>query len=66
MKRQTNGKCVVCGGVIVELIEREFDATTGPMIFGPGSKGQFREVSKGFYCSHESCGIKYQFIPKPN
>ncbi|MBI2669899.1 MAG: hypothetical protein HYX20_02040 [Candidatus Yanofskybacteria bacterium] len=63
MEKLTDGKCVVCGGVIAELIEREFDSTTGSLIYGPGSKNQYKNVSKGFHC--HNCGIKYQFIPKP-
>ena len=57
----TEGYCVVCEGRIVELFVEEFDPKTGPPIFGPGSKRQFKEVSKGYYCDH--CGLKYQFVP---
>ena len=59
---KTEGKCVYCGGDIVEEIIKTFDPTMGPMIIGPGSKNQFRETSEGFYC--QNCGLKYKFVPK--
>ena len=55
--KYTGKKCIVCGGDIVELIVNEYNPKTGPPIVGPGSKGQFHEVSKGFHC--ESCRLKY-------
>lgn len=58
----TKGKCVFCGGMIVEKIARKFNPVAGPLIIGPGGKNQFHEVSEGFYCQH--CGLKYEFIPK--
>lgn len=59
--RATEGKCIVCGGEIFQMIVSEFDPMTGPLIIGPGSKHQFREASAGFHCTR--CGIKYLFIP---
>jgi len=57
----TEGKCVVCGGEIVERRTREFDPMSGPLIFGPGSRRQFKVVNKGLHCS--KCGLKYEFLP---
>ena len=62
MERRTDGKCVVCEGEIVEVIEKEFDPMSGPLIIGPGSRQQFHNVSKGYHC--KKCGLKYAFIPK--
>lgn len=62
MKKQTEGKCVSCGGVIVEKVVRKFDPTMGSAIIGPGSKNQFHEISEGFYCTN--CGLKYEFVSK--
>lgn len=62
MERKTEGKCRPCGGNIVEKINREYDPALGPMVIGPGSRHQIREVSKGFHC--EQCGLKYEFVPK--
>lgn len=59
--KPTDGKCVFCGGPIVEKIVQEFNAACGPMMFGPGSRGQFHEVSHGFHCT--GCGLKYEFVP---
>ena len=59
--KDTEGKCVVCKGQIVETMITEFDPKTGPPIFGPGSKRQFKEVSRGYHC--RGCGLKYEFIP---
>ena len=56
------GKCVVCKGPLIEKVVRKFDATTGPMIIGPGSRNQFRNELEGFHCMN--CGLKYEFIPK--
>lgn len=60
--KPTDGKCVFCSGPIVEMIVREFDARSGPMIIGPGSKHQHHDVSQGFHCT--KCGLKYEFVPK--
>jgi hypothetical protein len=61
-ERTTLAKCVVCSGLIVQKFVEEYDPTTGPPIIGPGSKKQFRTVSKGYYC--KGCGIKYEHLPK--
>jgi len=60
--RRTEGHCIVCKGKIVEVVTSEFDPMTGPPVVGPGSRRQFKEASKGYYC--EDCGLKYQFIPQ--
>lgn len=61
MEKPTGKNCLVCGGEVVEKIESEFDPRSGPMIIGPGSKHQHRDVSKGFHCME--CGLKYEFSP---
>ncbi len=61
-EKDTKTICKVCRGPIVELLELEHDPATGPPVYGPASKRQSREVSKGFHC--KECGIKYQFPPK--
>lgn len=33
---------------------------SGPLIIGPGSKGQFSDVTS-FYCG--DCGVVYKFLP---
>jgi len=62
--RITNSECLACKSAIVEKIVSEFDPMSGPLIFGPGSRQQFRKVSKGFYC--KQCGLKYEFAPQLN
>lgn len=62
MEKSTKGKCVVCGGEIVEVIVTEYNPMTGPPIIGPGSRQQYRDVSKGYHC--KNCGIKYAFVPE--
>ena len=64
MEKQTDGKCVVCKSQIVEIIAEEHNPETGPPIIGPGSKDQYRKVSKGYHCSNKGCGLKYAFIPE--
>ena len=61
-KKPTGVPCRVCSGEIVEVIVKEYDSKTGPIIIGPGSKTQYRKVSKGFHC--KECGIVYAFLPK--
>lgn len=56
------GECFFCGGQIIEDIVTEYNPITGPIIFGPGSKNQFRNVHKGFYCW--KCGLMYKFVPR--
>ncbi len=58
------GVCVVCKGDVVEDRVNEFDASSGPLVFGPASRYQYRKTSKGWYC--EDCGLKYQFRPSNN
>lgn len=61
----TEGHCVVCKGQIVEKVGTEYNPMTGPPVFGPGSRRQFKEVGKGYHC--KNCGLKYEFPPKnPN
>ena len=62
MEKDTEGKCRVCGGQIVEKIVRERNPATGPPVIGPASKNQFYEASKGFHC--KECKIKYESVPK--
>lgn len=56
------GKCMVCPGDLTEKFHRQFDATSGAMIIGPGSAYQFYWASSGLYCME--CGLKYQHAPK--
>lgn len=63
MAESTEGKCVVCNGMIVEKVVRRFNPMSGPLIIGPGSRQQFHEVSEGFYC--QDCGLMYKFPPVP-
>ena len=49
--------CVVCGGDVRERFARRYDPSTGPRIYGPGSRNQVRRVSLGRAC--ERCGIMY-------
>jgi len=56
-----SGICKVCQGSLTETFFREFDATTGALIIGPGAGFQFHWKSHGLHCS--SCGLKYQFPP---
>ena len=61
----TDGQCVFCKGQIVEKITIEYDPLTGPLVLGPGGKGQFKEIGNKYHC--RDCGLKYEFIPKkPN
>ena len=62
METKTDGRCVVCGGEIVEVVVSEYNPMSGPLIIGPGSVNQFREVSKGYHC--KNCGLKYEFVPQ--
>ena len=61
------GKCASgpCGGNVVEEVwtTREYDPSTGPLIFGPKSEDQYKELNhtSGLFC--DRCGIKYQFVP---
>jgi len=61
MEKPARGKCVVCSGEIVEKIVNRYMPESGPPIIGPGSKGQFSDVSEGYHC--KNCGIKYEFPP---
>jgi len=60
VNKPTEGKCGVCQGEIVEKVVSEH--MPGPVIYGPGSRGQIRDVSKGYHCVE--CGLKYEFVPK--
>lgn len=62
IKKPTNGKCRVCGGKIVEVISKNEFVGTGEAIYGPGGRGQWADVSKGFHC--KECGIQYRFVSK--
>ena len=57
---KTGSRCS-CGGDIVLHREHRYDPSTGPMIFGPGSKNQIRKY-ESLYC--DACGLKYQKLPK--
>jgi hypothetical protein len=59
--RLYKGACKVCGGDVTEKIVQEYNPMTGPPIIGPGSRQQYRYVSKGLYC--KQCGIRYEFVP---
>ena len=61
-EQPAEGTCVVCNGTVVEKLVSEFNPASGPLIIGPGSRGQYRNVSKGFHCT--KCGLKYEFAPK--
>lgn len=56
------GECKVCKGKVTETFSKKYDPSTGPMIIGPGSKGQFFWRSSGLGC--EDCGIAYKKLPK--
>lgn len=53
------GRCIVCGGKVVQKIVEKFDPSSGPKIIGPGYKKQMIEISEGYHCI--SCGLKYEF-----
>lgn len=57
----TTDQCKVCGGSLAPDVTKEFDATLGPAIIGPGSRSQYRNVTHGYYCT--VCGLKYKFPP---
>ena len=59
---QIVGTCIVCKGLLIEKKISEFDSTTGPLIIGPGSAGQFNTYVDGCYC--QVCGLRYEFPPK--
>lgn len=60
-ERVTDSDCVACGKKIVEISEKQFDATTGSMIIGPGGKDQWHTTT-AYHCSF--CGLVYRFLPK--
>lgn len=60
--KEIKGKCIVCGGNIVEDVRRKHNPVTGSPMIGPASEHQFYDVHEGYYC--ESCGLKYQYPPK--
>lgn len=55
------GKCILCDGTLKEQIEVRYDPSTGPLIMGPGSRRQYKEVSEGFVC--DNCGLRYATLP---
>lgn len=52
------GKCVICGGGVVESLDTEF---VGERRIG--GRADVVTVHESFYC--KECGIQYQFPPKP-
>lgn len=54
------GKCRVCAGSIAKRVRRLFDASSGPLIIGPGSRRQFYE-DVSYDCV--SCGLVYARPP---
>lgn len=56
------GTCVFCGGKVTEDFVQKFDASSGPMIIGPGSRDQFYWASTGLGCI--DCGLAYKKLPK--
>lgn len=59
-KKESIGTCL-CKGDIVLCITytSEFDPKSGPLIIGPGSRGQFKRL-RHQECFCESCGILYK------
>jgi len=53
--------CVVCRGNIIKETEMRYDPSTGPLVIGPGSQGQYK-MSWQYYC--QQCGLSYAFLPK--
>jgi transcriptional regulator with XRE-family HTH domain len=58
--RAPGPRCVVCEGPLKTTRWQQYDPSTGPMIYGPGSLGQ--------YVEHESitcprCGLRYEHAP---
>jgi hypothetical protein len=51
----TDVRCA-CGGAIMRTTSRKFDGRHGPMVIGPGGRGQWHKVEH-FYCG--DCGISY-------
>lgn len=62
--QKTGCKCRIpgCKGDIVETFSLAFDSRTGPPIYGPAGKDQYRTVSNGFHCNE--CGVKYNFAKR--
>jgi hypothetical protein len=65
-KMETRGTCS-CGGTIILLTTytSEYNPMTGPLIVGPGSRGQFSRVEEK-ECFCEDCGLLYnsRIVPK--
>lgn len=59
------GTCKVCGSPAKPDVSMQYDPSSGPMIFGPGSRNQIKRVHKGFYCINKECGILYKWAPAP-
>jgi len=59
-KKTHAGDCRVCSGPIVREESRVYDPATGPPIFGPGSRQQFR-LKIILYCA--ACGLSYHHLP---
>jgi len=59
-KKPSGSKCVVCQGDVLTVSSSVFDATSGPLLIGPGSANQFRTVTS-HHCG--TCGLKYEFPP---
>lgn len=56
---QTGKACRIpgCAGAIVRKYARRYDATSGPVIIGPGSKDQYYKALAATYC--ETCKVMY-------
>ena len=42
---KSGSACVVCGGDVLTVSSSVYDATSGPLLIGPGSANQFRTVT---------------------
>jgi len=59
-KTEVIGRCVCNGDIVIETIRTsEFNPESGPPIFGPGSRQQFRDV-KSEKCFCFKCGLVYE------
>lgn len=57
------GVCRVCDGKVVAKVTTKYLGDPMHMIIGPGSRNQMVTRNEGWHCS--SCGIRYEFCPKP-
>lgn len=54
------GVCSACKGRVVAVTHKEYDASSGPQIIGPGGASQYYDVTT-HHCA--DCGIAYAFVP---